>query len=225
MNYLFPLWNNPKHRAKILWRRNFGAWHGQTRKMVPTSQGALWFFFETVKSMAISTIKQNKTKQKNSAINPSRKPSFVHLLGTIEFVDRRICREISLGNRQCKGIQNTRRRVSGPCPKSSKDGMWISNCKAAQICNFLRHWPSFISENPKHSAFQNKLLNLHNKSRPLVWKWSFKKKNLSRTFLPKPTQQNSYSISHLQGTVTTQWLNCDSEFIIVNCQQYPWSPV
>ena len=34
------------------------------------------------------------------------------------------------------------------------------------------------------------------------------------------TRQNSYSISHLLGTVTTQWLDSDSVVTIVNCQQH-----
>ena len=34
------------------------------------------------------------------------------------------------------------------------------------------------------------------------------------------TQQNSYSISHLLGTVTTQWLDGDSVVKVVNCRQH-----
>ena len=34
------------------------------------------------------------------------------------------------------------------------------------------------------------------------------------------TQQNSYSISHLLGTVTTQWLNSNCVVTIVNCGQH-----
>ena len=34
------------------------------------------------------------------------------------------------------------------------------------------------------------------------------------------TQQNYYSISHLLGTVTTQWLDRDDVVIVDNCQQH-----
>ena len=34
------------------------------------------------------------------------------------------------------------------------------------------------------------------------------------------TQQNSYSTSHLQGTVTTQWLDSDGVITVVNCRQH-----
>ena len=34
------------------------------------------------------------------------------------------------------------------------------------------------------------------------------------------TQQNSYSIGHLLGTVTTQWLHSDGVVIGVNCRQH-----
>ena len=34
------------------------------------------------------------------------------------------------------------------------------------------------------------------------------------------TQQNSYSISHLLGTVTTQWLDSDGVVSVVNCRQH-----
>ena len=34
------------------------------------------------------------------------------------------------------------------------------------------------------------------------------------------TQQNSYSLSHLIGTVTTQWLDSDHVVTAVNCQQH-----
>ena len=37
--------------------------------------------------------------------------------------------------------------------------------------------------------------------------------------LEKSTQENSYSISHLLGTVTTQWLESDSAVTVNNCQQ------
>ena len=44
----------------------------------------------------------------------------------------------------------------------------------------------------------------HGKTR---WKWAY-------------TQQNSYSISHLLGTVTTKWLDSDSVVTVVNCWQH-----
>ena len=34
------------------------------------------------------------------------------------------------------------------------------------------------------------------------------------------TQQNSYSISHLLGTVTTQWLDSDGIVTVDNCRQH-----
>ena len=34
------------------------------------------------------------------------------------------------------------------------------------------------------------------------------------------TQQNSYSISHLLGTVTTQWLDSNGVVTVVNCRQH-----
>ena len=34
------------------------------------------------------------------------------------------------------------------------------------------------------------------------------------------TQQNSFSISHLLGTVTTHWLDSDGVVTVVNCQQH-----
>ena len=36
----------------------------------------------------------------------------------------------------------------------------------------------------------------------------------------KDTQQNSYSISHLPDTVTTQWLDSDSVVTVDKCQQH-----
>ena len=34
-----------------------------------------------------------------------------------------------------------------------------------------------------------------------------------------PTQENSYSISHLLGTVTTQWLDSDGVVTVDNCRR------
>ena len=34
------------------------------------------------------------------------------------------------------------------------------------------------------------------------------------------TQQNNYSISHLLGTVTAQWLDSDNEVTVDNCRQH-----
>ena len=34
------------------------------------------------------------------------------------------------------------------------------------------------------------------------------------------TQQNSYSISHQLGTVTTRWLDSDSVVTVGNCQEH-----
>ena len=52
---------------------------------------------------------------------------------------------------------------------------------------------------------------------------------LSNTFIVIfTTQQNSYSISHLLGTVTTLWLDSDGVVTVDNCQQhgdYSWSTV
>ena len=44
--------------------------------------------------------------------------------------------------------------------------------------------------------------------------------NESKCCRHRCTQQNSYSISHLLGTVITQWLDSDSIVTIDNCQQH-----
>ena len=48
---------------------------------------------------------------------------------------------------------------------------------------------------------------------------------LLRLHMPSHTQQNSYSISHLLGTVTRQWLDSDGIVTVDNCQQHSYCVV
>ena len=50
--------------------------------------------------------------------------------------------------------------------------------------------------------------------------WGMQRSFTSGTLQLWRTQQNSYSISHLLGTVTTQWLDSDSVVTVDNCQQH-----
>ena len=82
--------------------------------------------------------------------------------------------------------------------------LWIMiQVKVAHI-HFLRSLPTLLAEN-----FGGKMIC---KSNHLTYNQSNADKS--------GTQQSSYSVGHLLGTVTTRWLDSDRVVTVVNCQKH-----